>query len=199
MRSSARLRADRRPRPHGGIGRRNARAIVGLTARLVSTDTGEILAVATAKGESKRSGATLLGGGGSGGAAAGGLLDMTSKNFGDTILGEAVNEAVTGIGQRMNAESAKITEPKIVIDGLVADVSGNTIIINLGSKAGLKVGDKLRILRTGRTITDPATGQVIRRVEDELGQLVLTSVDETSAEGTFTGKTAPNRGDRVKQ
>src|SRR5437764_12153507 len=49
----------------GGVGKRSAKAVVGLTARLINTDTAEILAVASSKGESSRSGASLLGSGGS--------------------------------------------------------------------------------------------------------------------------------------
>ncbi len=53
----------------GGTSVRSAKAVVAVTARLVNVETGEILAVATGNGESKRSGTSLLGAGGSGSAA----------------------------------------------------------------------------------------------------------------------------------
>jgi curli biogenesis system outer membrane secretion channel CsgG len=182
----------------GGVGRRNAKAVVGLTARVVSTDTAEILAVASAKKESSRSGTTLLGSGGSISGSGGGIYDLTSKNFGDTILGEAVNEAVNELAGRIDGESSRLPAHTVQIDGLVADASGGKLILNVGSKAGLKQGDKLRVFRTGRSITDPATGRVIRRVEDEIGEAVVTDVDELSAGATYTGKTPAKVGDHVK-
>src|SRR5215831_11121521 len=44
----------------GGIGRKTAKAVVNIDARVVSTTTAEILGVATGHGESKRSGTSLL-------------------------------------------------------------------------------------------------------------------------------------------
>ena len=59
------------------------------------------------------------------------------------------------------------------------------------------MGDKLAVVRTGREIKDPATGRVIRRVEDSLGEVTITEVDEESAVGNFTGPAPAKVGDRV--
>lgn len=183
----------------GGVGARKAKAVVGISARLVSTDTAEIISVASGKGESKRSGAALLGSGGSVAGAAAGMYDMTSSNFGDTILGEAVTEAVNGLAGQIDRNAGQLPTRTVVIDGLVADATGDTLVLNVGSKAGVKVGDRLKIMRTGRSITDPATGKVIRRVEEEVGEAVVTDVDVDSAGARFTGRTPAKVGDRVKQ
>ena len=45
----------------GGVNQKASKAIVGLTARLVSIDTAEILGVAEGKGESKRTSTSLVG------------------------------------------------------------------------------------------------------------------------------------------
>ena len=71
--------------------------MVAITARMVNIDTGEILAVATGKGESTRSGTSLIGAGGSSEGGGGGAYDMRSTNFANTILGEAVGQAVTSV------------------------------------------------------------------------------------------------------
>src|SRR5579871_4711910 len=86
----------------GGIGKRESKAVVEVTGRMISVDTGEILAVAEGKGESSRGGTSLIGAGGGGGGAGGGAYDMSSKNFGATILGEATNQAVTKMAQDFN-------------------------------------------------------------------------------------------------
>ena len=77
----------------GGVGASKAKAVVGLSARMVSVNTGEILAVANGMGESTRTGTSLIGSGGGAGSAAAGMVDMTSSNFANTVLGEAVNNA----------------------------------------------------------------------------------------------------------
>ena len=84
------------------------------------------------------------------------------------------------------------------IEGLVADASGDTLILNVGSKAGVKVGDRLQVTRAIRQVRDPATGKVIRSVEDKLGEVVITEVDEQSAVGKFTGTQPAKVGDTVK-
>ena len=82
---------------------------------------------------------------------------------------------------------------------MVADVSPDgAIVINVGSTAGVKVGDRLSIKRETRTIKDPATGKVIRRIEDPVGNLEITDVDEQSAMGKFTGSAPAKVGDVVK-
>lgn len=181
----------------GGVAKRESKAVVQVSARLVSTETAEILTVASGKGESTRSGTSLLGAGGSAGTAAGGAYDMSSSHFANTILGEAVNKAVTELAQQLEQNAARVPAKKFEIDGLVADVSQNTLILNVGSKSGIKVGDKLQIRRPNREVRDPATGKVLRRIEDNLGEVTITEVDEASSTGAFSGKTPPKVGDRV--
>ena len=98
-----------------------------------------------------------------------------------------------------NTESAlAATAEAQHIEGLVADVSGNDIIINVGAQAGVKPGTKLAIMHPVRTVKDPATGKVIRTVEDKVGDLTITNSDATSAAGTFSGTAAPRVGDVVR-
>lgn len=183
----------------GGVQRSKATAVVGITARLIHTDTAEILASASGKGEASRSGTGLLGAGGTPITHAGGALDMRASNFADTVLGEATNKAVADIAAQLNAKSAALPARAIAISGLVADASPDgTLIVNVGSRAGLKVGDKLEVRRKLREVRDPASGRVIRSVEDKLGEMVITEVDEQSAVGKFTGPSQPKVGDTVK-
>jgi curli biogenesis system outer membrane secretion channel CsgG len=182
----------------GGVGASKAKAVVGLSARLVSVNTGEILAVANGTGESSRSGTSLIGSGGGAGAAAAGLIDMTSSNFANTVLGEAVNNAADKLAAELGANASRLPTATVSINGLVADVSGNSLVLNVGSRSGVKVGDKLTVSRVGREIRDPATGKVIRRVEDRLGEITISEVDEASSVGNYSGTGAVKVGDAVK-
>jgi hypothetical protein len=62
----------------------------------------------------------------------------------------------------------------------------------------VKVGDRLQVRRSVREVKDPDTGKVIRRVEDTLGEVVITEVDEGSAVGTYSGKSPAKVGDKVR-
>jgi curli biogenesis system outer membrane secretion channel CsgG len=182
----------------GGVGAKKAKAVVGLSARLVSVNTGEILAVASGIGESTRTGTSLIGSGGGAGSAAAGLVDMTSANFADTVLGEAVTTATQKLATELDGNASRLPTTVVAINGLVADVSGKTLVLNIGSRGGVKVGDTLKVSRVGREIRDPATGKVIRRVEEALGEITITEVDEASAVGNFSGAGAVKVGDAVK-
>jgi curli biogenesis system outer membrane secretion channel CsgG len=182
----------------GGVRKSQSTAVVQVTARMIDTSTAEILASASGKGESSRSGTGLLGAGGSGYGAAGGGIDMKSSNFGATILGEAVNKAVADLAQQLDAKAAALPTVVVQISGLVADAEPDgTVIVNVGSKNGVKVGDRLDIRRKIREVKDPSTGKVIRSVEDAVGSILITEVDEASAVGKFTGPAPAKVGDAV--
>ena len=182
----------------GGVGVSKSKAVVGVSARLINVNTGEILIAVTGMGESERGDTKLLGGGGSGWSGGGGGLDMGSSNFANTILGEATRKAVDDTGSQLDASADKIPTVKLEFAGLVADVSGNTLIVNVGKKSGVKVGDKLLVTRAVRTIKDPATGKVIKSVEDKIGEATVTEADSDSATATFSGGGPVKVGDTVK-
>jgi len=89
--------------------------------------------------------------------------------------------------------------PPAPINGLVADASTSDVIVNVGAKAGVKVGDTLAITRVTRTVKDPATGKVLRVLDSPVGTLTVTSVDDDSAVGKFAGSGTPKVGDMVKR
>jgi curli biogenesis system outer membrane secretion channel CsgG len=182
----------------GGVGTSKAKAVVAVSARIVNTTTGEILAAVTGMGQSERSSTSLLGGGGGWSGGGGGGLDMGSSNFANTILGEAVRKAVDDTGSQLDGAVDKIETVKLEVNGLVADVSGSTLILNVGKKVGVKVGDKLTISRQIRVVKDPATGKVIKAVVDKVGDATVTDVDSDSATATFSGTGAAKVGDVVK-
>jgi len=98
----------------------------------------------------------------------------------------------------MRPSAGSIAARVVKLEGLVADASGDTLVLNIGSKAGVRVGDKLSVKRTGREIRDPATGKVIRRVEEAVGEVTITEVDELSAVGKYAGSAPAKTGDTVR-
>ena len=181
-----------------GVGKKESKAVVGITARIINIDTGEVVVTANGQGTSTRGGTALLGSGGGQSGSGGGYADMSSRNFANTIIGEATTMAVQNMAQSLDGSVSRVGIRTIRLQGLVADASAGTVIVNIGSKAGLKVGDKLEISRPSRDITDPATGRVIRRISDHVGEIVITEVDELSGTGKFSGTGEARVGDIAK-
>ncbi len=165
----------------GGFGHKDSKANVMVDARLVDIDTAEILGVAEGKGQSKRSSTSLLGGGGNWHGFGGGAADFGSSDFQQTIIGEAVKAAVDQMTAGVIASAPKLQARVIKVEGLVAAVDGGQIVLNVGAKTGIKVGDHLSVERVTSTIKDPATGAVIRKMTTKLGELEVTDVDDISA------------------
>jgi len=182
----------------GGVQKRDAKAVCAISARMVDTSTAEILAAVTGNGESKRGGLSLVGAGGGGGGAGGGAFDMSSKNFGETILGEAVSQAVNSTGDQLDAKSDSMPARKAEASGVVADVSGNTLILNIGTRSGLQPGDTLEISRPVRTVKDPATGKVLKTITNKIGDATVTECDASSCTVTFNGSAPAKVGDTAK-
>ena len=182
----------------GDVGVRKSKAVVGISARTVLVETGEILAVSSGRGESQRSGTSLFGAGSGSRTAAGGGVDMAATNFADSIIGEATAAAVSALRSELVAGASKLPERLVVIEGLIADVSGDTLILNVGTRAGVKVGQNLQVVQGGREIRDPATGKVLRRVGTPIGMVKITEADEQSSAGNYNGTVKPKVGDQVK-
>jgi len=182
----------------GGVKTTKSTAVCQITARMINTSTAEILVSVQGRGEESRNGTGILGSGGSYAGMAAGALDMKSSNFADSILGAAVNKATTEVANGMAQRASSLPTVTVTVDGMVADVSPDgTLIINVGSKAGLKVGDTLAIKRKIREVRDPASGKVIRSVEDAVGAVKITEVDEASAVGKFSGAGPAKVGDTI--
>ena len=116
-----------------------------------------------------------------------GGFDSHASNFGQTLLGEAVTQAVDSVGAQLDTKAASLPTRKVEVSGVVADVSGNTLIINVGSSKGLKVGDKLDISHAGRQIKDPTTGKVLKTITTRIGEGTVTEIDADSATLNFSG------------
>jgi len=192
----------------GAVGIDKHKAVVEVTARIVDVNTGEILAAVTGHGEAAKKGMSMGGGGSSGwwGGGGGGKVDFGSSNFQETIIGQAVKQAVTELATNLDTKAASLPPPSEKprpaappLDGLVADASTPDIVVNVGSKNGVRVGDTLAVKHVDRVINDPVTGKPIHTVESMVGTLVVSSVDADSAVGKFTGSGTPKVGDRVKR
>jgi curli biogenesis system outer membrane secretion channel CsgG len=182
----------------GGFSHKKSKAICGIDARIVNIDTAEIMGVAEGKGESARESTSLLGGGSNWHGFGGGAVDFGSSDFQSTIIGEAVKAAVEQASTELVADAGKLEARTISVAGLVAAVDGGQVVLNVGAKAGLKVGDQLSVERVTREIKDPATGKVIRRLSSPIGVVKITDVDDISSVCAPVSGSGFKVGDAVK-
>ena len=177
------------------------KAVVVLDYRIVDEETSEVVGSGEARGESKRTskgfGAAMF----AGGVFAGGGVNMTSSNFGETIIGEATMDAVNQLAANIN--SANLTGGaegrENDLDAKVADVSGASITINAGTAAGLRVGQTFTVYHKGKEIKDPSTGEVLDVQTTPLGTLTITVVRDKISIGNYAGGAPPVVGDIVRK
>jgi len=191
------------PGAGGAIGgyKSDNKAVVVLDFRLVDAETSEVIATGEARGESKRTskgfGAALF----AGGVAAGGAVNMTSSNFGETIIGEATMDAVNKLSEQLKTVNLQggASDRTDDLDARVADFSGGTLTINAGSAAGLQAGQTFTVYHKGKEIKDPSTGEVLDVQTTPIGKFTVTTVRDRISIGSYSGATPPVAGDIVRK
>jgi len=185
--------------PLGGFGRssmstkHDIKAHVQVTARLVSPDTAEVLAVADGVGDVFKKGVKVDLRDNSR------MVGMMGGNANNPILTEATDAAIVQLATRLEQDFPKIPPRLIVIEGLVADINeSGRLVLNVGGKAGVKVGDRLQVWRKGKEIRDPETGKLLLRDDTLLGEAVVNSVSEAFSMAAYSGTEGVKTGDLVK-
>lgn len=167
-------------------------AEVELTARIVNTTTGEIITAAEGSGtEDESSGSVSISIFGSG---------SRSNDNDDELLSSAAEKAVSQLTtQLVDSASDLAAQPQTIptVEAFVADITGNTVIINKGSQDGFRAGMTLSIERVDREVRDPQTGEVLRTVSSPIGQIELTEVDARSGVGRIINGTGFQVGDKA--
>ena len=126
----------------------------------------------------------------SGSGGGGGGIDMTSSNFAQTIIGEATQDCVNKLADILNQQTTNMKKTVREVEGRVADVSGNTLVINAGANDGVNVGEIFEILKVVREVKDPVTKEVLDAVTEKTGEMTITSVRDKIATGTYSGSPA---------
>jgi len=181
------------------IGGKEDKAIIIVNYRLVDAESGEVLQTGEAKGESKRKSKGLGGVFGWNGGVVGGAVDMTSSNFAETIIGEAVIDAADKLAVIVNDKAATLAVRQVDIEARVAAVTGNQVTIAAGSNQGVVVGDRFDVFRIVNVVKDPVTGEVLDNEVAHLGELVIATVREKIATGTYTGSAVTTKDGLVRK
>jgi curli biogenesis system outer membrane secretion channel CsgG len=174
--------------------RKEDKAVVAITYRLVDAETSEVIATGEARGESSRksSGFAAMAAGFSRGAygAGAGAFDMTSSNFAETIIGEATQNCVNKLADVINTQADAMKKSAHEVEASVADVAGSSLTITAGANDGVLAGDVFEILKVVREVKDPGTNEVLDRITEKVGEMTVVNVRDKIATGSYSGQTA---------
>lgn len=167
----------------GAFKRESRKAVVAVNARFINIDSGEVFAVADARGISSRSANTTVSyGTGTEAGFAVGAVDFTTSGFLETIIGEATKDAISRLAQKLIAANPNLTaQRRAALEGLVAFADASTVVLNVGSRSGVRPGDTFTIERIKQEIRDPQSGVIVRKITEKIGEVRVTEADDLSA------------------
>ncbi|NMC31234.1 MAG: hypothetical protein GYA36_02090 [Veillonellaceae bacterium] len=162
----------------GGIslGGASSNSQVNVTMYMIHTSTGQILASKSVVGKANKSGGMIGYSGNGWGAGAGG--------FKSDNVGKAVENAVQQGVQWMIEQL-----PKITWRGNVVMVKDGNVIINRGSREGVKEGMDF-VVGTAEALRDPGTGEVLDVSFNTLAHITVNTVKEKIAIATVSNGNA---------
>lgn len=143
------------------------RFTAAIDARAISTTTGEIIWADTAR-ESTSDARVYVNG------AGGGAVDEAQA---DKVIRPVCAQLATSLEKTKLATSGLGgTADASGIAGKIARVDADGIYINVGAEAGVQAGQVFQVVRKGKVITDPDTGEVLGADETKVGQVKITAV-----------------------
>ena len=163
-----------------------ARALVMINITIIDVESGEVLCSVPAEGNAYAS------------------FYWTTFNYKDISFGgDAFFKTPVGVATREAIQQAvyKIMRylPLTTWRPRIAEAAANTVIINGGENYGVQTNTVFNVRETGRTITDPTTGNVIDYIEGRvIGQIRVTQVRPQAADGVIISGKA-KRGDLLEK
>ena len=141
-------------------------------------------------------------------------IEFGSSEYRQTLFWTAtektLNEIILKLRQRIGPEllpeeeTMQASQPAdaVTSKGMIASVKDDPpqVYINLGSKHGIEVGDKLTVYTQGKEVTDPETGALLGYEDDKVGLVEVIDVMSPSLSKAkiLEGTGSIKRGDTVK-
>jgi curli biogenesis system outer membrane secretion channel CsgG len=164
----------------GGIGGSMTTADTTISLRFIDTTTAVRVLSINAPGQVKKGGGVVRGAS---------LSREAEWGIASESIEKAAKEVVNVLlaGSNLSKVSAAAGAGPGAVDMRVIKVDGKRAYINVGSSAGVKVGDKFVIIHRGEELIDPATGMKLGAEEKQTGTGVVVSVQERFAIIEITG------------
>jgi hypothetical protein len=85
--------------------------------------------------------------------------------------------------------------------GRVVDAELGEVYLNAGHDTNIQLGDRFKVYRVTKTLTDPTTGELLGQRKRQIGTVEITTVEEKLAIGTYHKllDVEPGRNDLVTQ
>ncbi len=151
------------------------RVTIKVAVHVLDAKTGQI--VQSFQDEETRSG-TSFGVGGFGGGVAGGY---SNEQFINSDMGHLIDDEAKKITADIDPSKFNSGPVAPVLRGHIASVDSGTVIINLGSGAGVQAGMIFDIIKT-KTVIDPDSHQALS-VDEQIGKLQIDSVSANASVG----------------
>ena len=174
--------------PFGGnASRKNQKAVIEISLRLVDTTSGQVIATASAEGAASSS------------VTSAGLVEentgatLGTESFRSTPIGQAGEDAI-----KKAVEFIAVSMNKVPWSALVVDAADGKIYINAGADRNVLPGMQLTAYKKGKVFKDPGTGEVLEVSMDKIGVIRIDDVRDKMSVGSLVSGTIPTRGDLLK-
>lgn len=158
----------------GGFGGHQVEAKCAIDCRMVNTTTGAIMLAETAQASDSQVGVSV---------SSWHNLQIGGTGFDSTLIGQVSRKAISQLVDKIGLQAGKV-------EGKVAAILSDKIIINLGKNSGFVEGDVLEVFRRGEPILDPDTGEVLEQNETKIGEIKITAIKTNSSEATVVSSSA---------
>ncbi len=159
---------------------------IGLIIRLIDSTTGEVLDSQRVEGSAK--------GGGLDVGLNIGAVGFGTDAYKNTPIGKAIqmaiDDAVEYIAERLRNEPYQ---------GRVIKVSGDTVYLSAGRKAGVSSGDVFSVHSVGEELVDPETGEILGRDLEYLGKAKVYKVYEKFSKARMQAPKGVKAGDIIRE
>jgi len=166
----------------GGISPRSRTGRVSIDFQVIDSTTGEAVDSFSVTQKIKSKSIAL--------SASKSGFNVGGSTFKNTPLGEAARDAIADAAYRITQ-----TLQNQSWSAHVAQANANSLYVNVGEDAGLQPGDTLQIYRVVEQIKDPITGAVLGMEKIEIGEAVVTSVQQQYARANYSAMMQPEAGD----
>ena len=161
-----------------GIGGNLQQAQTTINLRFIDTTTGERILAVSGEAEVRKGGGFFRDASASRDAQwgiASEAIEKASRVMFDKFIAGGYLERLTSAAR------------PAALEARVVKIDGQRIWINVGSQAGVKVGDTFNVFHVGDALIDPVTGASLGADEKQTGSAAVSEVQEKYAIVTLTG------------
>jgi curli biogenesis system outer membrane secretion channel CsgG len=161
------------------------RVTIKVAVRVIDARTGQI--VQSFSDEETRTGTSWSASGWGGGGAG----SYSNSTFVNSDMGHLIDDEAAKIGSTIDPSRFNSGPVAPTLSGHIAAIDGHNVIIDLGSNAGVQIGQTFDIVKV-KSLVDPTTHAVLH-VSENVGKLQIDTVSQNASVGHVVSGTAAVR------